>query len=105
MGPVRTEDRRADQHGEDDDTHRDHVLPRRHGKERHAIAVDVGLVALAVGLPVHHPPRHRPLVDAESQDEPDVQPGERDEDPGHDEDVDREEARQRPAGDDRPTEE
>src|SRR6266850_1384544 len=105
VGPVRAKDRGACQRGEDDYGHPHHVLPRGDGEERHAVPLDLILVTLPVCLPIDHAPRHRPLVDPESQDQPEVQTGERDEHPGDHEDVEREEPRQRPAGDDRPSQE
>ena len=102
MRPVGAEDRGAGQHEKNHDTCRHHVFPYRHGNERHPVPLHVGLVAGAVRLAIDQPSWHRPLVDAESQHEPDVQSGERDEHPRDHEHVEREEPRERSAGDDRP---
>jgi hypothetical protein len=54
--------------------------------------VHLVLVALAIGVPVHHPAGHGPLVDTEAEDEPEVETHEADENAGDEEDVHGEEA-------------
>ena len=58
-------------------------------EEGDAVLLDLLLVALPVGLAIDQPAGHRPLVDAEPEHQPEVQPDERDQEPRDHEDVQR----------------
>src|SRR5262245_65839914 len=83
----------------------DHILSRSVREERHTVPVHFFLVPASICLAVDHAPRHRPLVDADPEHEPQMEPDHSDEDSGNEEDVHGEEPRQRASRDDGTTEE
>ena len=89
---------------EDDEAGEDQVLADGVRHERHALLLQQRLVLLAVGRRVDRLARLRVLVDARRQHQAQVQADHGDDQAGHDEDVQGEEARQRLAGDDRSAE-
>src|SRR6266849_417001 len=97
------EDRGAQQHEEDDHAHGDHVLARGGREEGNAVLLDFFFVLRSVGLAVDEPTWHRPLVDAESEDQPQMHAYETDQKARYCEDVKGEKARKRSPGDDGPT--
>ena len=105
VGPKGPNQAEHADHGQRDESGEDHVLLERHGHERQTVLVNQLLILLQVGFPLDDPPGHRPLVDAEVDHHQEVDADQADQHAGDDEDVQREEARQRLAGDDRAAEE
>ena len=104
MRSERSEPEGTEQYGEDDHAAGDHVLSRGVGEERHTVPMHFVLVPPSICLAVDHATRHRPLVDADPEHEPQMEPDHADQDSGNEEDVHREESRQCAPRDDRTTE-
>ena len=84
---------------------KDEVFPKRAGHKRNAVGVGEMVVLLDVGRAMHEPAGHGPLVDAELENHPHVQEYEQKHRAGNDKDMQREETRERCAGNDGTAEE
>ena len=104
MGTERTEDRGAGEDEQDGHGHRHHVLAHDIRDEGHTVPMDLLHVAQPVRLTIDEPARHRPLVDAEPKNQPEVETHQSNQDPRNQKHVRGEDTRQRAAGDDRASE-
>ena len=96
-----TEDGGDDGEREKDAAAEEQIFPDRAGNEGHAVFVRQLVILLHVGGVANDATGHGPFVDSQFQHHQQMQADERDEQPGNDEDMQREKARQRCAGDDR----
>ena len=103
-GAEGAQEERAGRDRQQDCSGKENVLPHGCWYERNAVTMRQLLVFLEIGRASNDASGHRPVVDAELQNEEHVNPDETSEEQRHHEHVQREEPRQRGGGDDRTSE-